>query len=97
MEVSINPLNAMANDADNSDAQTGDFTEDTVDLFGEVGISYHPDPSRTFNRRKGIHFSLQDGVGILNVGGSTQMIKGYDKSGEDAARNILQRAAEMVS
>jgi len=87
----------MANDNENSDAPAGDFTEETIDLFSEVGINYHSDPSRTFNRRKGIHFSIQDGVGILNVGGSTQMLKGYDEEGEAAARDVLQRASGMVA
>lgn len=96
MEIISNLLNPMANEEETPEPNANGFTEDTVDLFGEVGINYHGDPSRTFNRRKGIHFSLQDGVGILNVGGSTQMLKGYDETGEDAARDILQRAAGMV-
>jgi hypothetical protein len=86
----------MANDEENSDTTSNGFDESTVELFGEVGINYHAEPSKTFNRRKGIHFSIQDGVGILNVGGSTQMLKGYDEDGEDAAQDILERASAMV-
>lgn len=86
----------MANDEGDTDTTNNGFTEDTVDLFREVGINYHSEPSKTFNRRKGIHFSIQDGVGILNVGGSTQMLKGYDEDGEDAAQDILERASDMV-
>ena len=86
----------MANDEEDTDTTTDGFTEDTVDLFREVGIDYHADPSKTFNRRKGIHFSIQDGVGILNVGGTTQMLKGYDMDGDAAAKDLLQRASGMV-
>jgi hypothetical protein len=86
----------MANDEEDTDTTNDGFTEDTVDLFREVGIDYHTDPSKTFNRRKGIHFSIQDGVGILNVGGTTQMLKGYDMDGDAAAKDLLQRASGMV-
>lgn len=91
----------MANDESETDTDTDTdtgayFEEETRELFEESGIHYSPDPSRVFNRRKGLHFSVNDGVGVLNVGGSTRMIQGYDETGPDAVADVLERAAEIV-
>lgn len=93
------PSFIMASDEETSDSENGtldSFQESTQDLLRDHGVSYHEDPGTTFGKRKGLHVSLDGGVLVLSVAGSASMIQDYSEDGEDAVRDILQRAADQV-